>query len=197
MTSSRIATVMTALLLAAALAGCGSQQEPAQAALAAINTTMEGNGPQVEKYLPERHAEISARVEALRASYEAGDYRKVVADAPAVTDTLRRAVADAAIERANIKLQMEAEWVEFVNTMPGLIGKVDQQIAQMGRGKLPAGVSRDAFKAAAADFDGAKAAWGRAAEAGNAGKLEDAVMAAREAKTAMAGVMETLGIQAS
>ena len=49
---------------AAGLAGCGSQKEPAEQAMAAIEKTLADSGAQVQKYLPERYEAIDRRVKA-------------------------------------------------------------------------------------------------------------------------------------
>lgn len=187
-----------ALIAAAAigLAGCASQKEPAEQALAAIEKTLEGSGAQVQKYLPERYQEIEARVKALRDALAQENYGDVVADAPAVTDLLRKAVADSAIRRAQLRVEMEAEWAELVKTMPGMIKAMDRKIAVQG-GRPPAGMDQAGWKAMIDSYDATREAWGKAAAEISAANFEDTVLAARDAKAKIAGMMDTLGVKAS
>jgi hypothetical protein len=187
-----------ALIAAAAvgLAGCASQKEPAEQALAAIDKTLEGSGAQVQKYLPERYQEIEAKVKALRDALAQENYGDVVADAPAVTDLLRKAVADSAIRRAQLRVEMEAEWAELVKTMPGMIQAMDRKIAVQG-GRPPAGLDQSGWKAMIDSYDATRDAWGKASAEISAANFEDTVLAARDAKAKIAAIMDSLGTKSS
>jgi len=178
------------------LAGCASQKEPAEQAMAGIEKSLEASGAQLQKYLPERYEEINSRVAALRQSLAEEKYGDVVAEASAVAADLRRAVADSAIAKAQLRVKFEAEWAELVKTMPGMVEAVDKKISAQA-GRLPKGMDRDAYKALIATYDAARASWTKAAESIDAASFESAVMAGREARTAIAGVMEALGVKAS
>lgn len=194
---TKSAVTMVALGMAAlGLASCASQKEPAEQALAGIETTLEKSGAQLQKYLPERYEEISGKVAALRESLAKEKYRNVVAGAPSVADELRRAVADSAIRRAQLKVEMEDEWAELVKTMPAMIEAVDKKLAAQ-RGRPLKGMDRDAYKALVATYDAARDSWGKVSESIDSANFEATVVAAREAKTAIAGVMDALGIKAS
>ena len=192
-------STVTMVALAAAFlgfAGCASQKEPAEQAMAGIEKTLESSGAQLQKYLPERYEEISGKVTALRESLALEDYGAVASSAPAVADDLRRAVADSAIRRAQMRIEMEAEWAELVKTMPALIEAVDRKIAAQGR-RPPKGMDREAYKSLVATYDAARASWGKISESIDSANFEATVAAAREAKTAITGVMDSLGIKAS
>lgn len=178
------------------LAGCASQKEPAEQALAAIEKTLEGSGAQLQKYLPERYPEIEAKVQALRDALAQEKYGDVVADAPGVADLLRKAVADSAIRRAQARVELEAEWAELVKTMPAMIQAMDRKIAVQG-GRPPAGLDRDGWKAMIDSYDAAREAWGKSSAEVSAANFEDTVLAGRDAKTKIAAMMETLGVKAS
>jgi hypothetical protein len=193
-----IRQIMPALLAAAlvAFAGCASQKEPAEQALAAIEKTLEGSGAQVQKYLPERYQEVEGKVQALRDALAQEKYRDVVADAPAVTDLLKRAVADSAIRRAQMRVELEAEWNDLLKTMPGMIEAVDHKIAVQGS-RPPKGMDKAGWKALVDSYDATREGWGKAAAAMSAANFEETVLAGRDAKAKIAAIMETLGIQAS
>jgi hypothetical protein len=178
------------------LAGCANQKEPAEQALAGIEKTLEGSGAMLQKYLPERYEEINASVAALRESLAQEKYGDVVSEAPAVVDALRRAVADSQIRRAQVKVELETVWAGLVNTMPAMLAEVDKKIATQ-RGRPPKGMDRDAYKALVETYDAARASWSKAAETIDAANFESSVATAREARTAIAGVMDKLGMYAS
>lgn len=178
------------------LAGCGSQKEPAEQAMAAIEKTLTDSGAQVQKYLPERYEAIDARIKTLRDAMAQEQFGQVVTDAAGVTDELRRAVADAMIERAKTRAAMEAEWTALIETMPGMVAAVDRKLAVQGS-RPPKGMDKDAWKALVESYDAARESWGKAAAEMTTANFEATVLAGREAKAKIAGIMETLGLKAS
>lgn len=190
--------IVLALVTAAAvaLAGCASQKEPAEQALAGIEKTLEGSGAQLQKYLPERYQEIEAKVKALREAIAQENFGDVVADAPAVADELRRAVADSAIRRAQVRVELEAEWTELVTSMPAMIESMDRKIAVQGS-RPPKGMDAAGWKAMIDSYDATRDAWNEAAAAMAPATFEDTVLAGRDAKAKIAAMMDTLGLKAS
>ena len=197
MTFTRSAVTLAALAVGLlGLAGCANQKEPAEQAMAGIEKTLEASGAQIQKYVPERYEEINASIAALRESLAQEKYGDVVSGAPAVEATLRRAVADSQIRRAQVKVELETVWADLVKTMPAMLADVDKRIAAQ-RGRPPKGMDRDAYKALVETYDAARASWSKAAETIDATNFESSVATAREARTAIAGVMDKLGMYAS
>jgi hypothetical protein len=196
--NTRLSRFAVAALAAAALglAGCGSQKEPAEQAMAAIEKTLADSGAQVQKYLPERYEAIDARIKALRDAMAQEQFGQVVTDAAGVTDELRRTVADAMIERAKTRAAMETEWTALIESMPGMVAAVDRKLAVQGS-RPPKGMDKDAWKALVESYDEARESWGKAAAEMTTANFEATVLAGREAKTKIAGIMETLGLKAS
>lgn len=196
--NTRLSRFALAALAAAilGLVGCGSQKEPAEQAMAAIEKTLADSGAQIQKYLPERYEAIDARIKALRDAMTQEQFGQVVTDAAGVTDELRRAVADAMIERAKTRAAMETEWTALIESMPAMVAAVDRKIAVQGS-KPPKGMDKDAWKALVDSYDAARESWGKAAAEMNSANFEATVLAGREAKTKIAGIMETLGLKAS
>jgi hypothetical protein len=193
--SSALARVFAVTLLALAAAGCESQKEPAEQAVASLEKSLEAAAQQAEKYVPDEIAAVRAKVGDMKALLDQQDYKAVVAQAPAVAAELRKVVADSAIAKANFTQQMTQAWTEYANTLPKAISSVDDRILRFtSGGGLPKGLTRDGFKEVIAKFDAAKAEWGAAAEAGNAGKYEEAVTKSIEVKRTVEATMEALGM---
>lgn len=188
------AAALAAVLLG--LASCASQKEPAEAALAALETKFQEMGAEVQKYLPERYAEVEASIASLRESVAAQDFGDVVAGAAAAEDGLKRAVADARIKRAQVLVEMESEWAELTKTVPEMIASMDRKISAQ-RGRPPQGMTTEAWKQTIADYDAARDAWSKAAAEMTSQTFEATVLAAREAKAKIAGIMDSLGVKAS
>lgn len=183
-------------VLLAALAACASQKEPAEAALAAAEAKFAEVGAEIQKYLPERYAEVEARLAALRDSVANQAYGDVVTGAAAAQDDIKRAVADARIKRAQVLVEMETEWNDMVKSMPAAITAMDKKISAQ-RGRPPQGMTADAWKQTIADYDAARDAWSKAAAEMTRQSFEATVLAARDAKAKITAIMESLGVKAS
>jgi hypothetical protein len=191
------AFLLTALAAAfLGLAACASQKEPAEQALAAIQKKFDESGAEIQKYLPERHAEISKSIEALRDAASKEDYGDVVTGARDVEASLKKTIADARIRRAQLLNEMYGEWNELIKSMPAMIAAMDKKISSQ-RGRPPQGMTSDRWKATVASYDAARDAWSKAAAEMTTKNFEATVLAARDAKAQIAGIMETLGVKAS
>lgn len=188
------AAALAALLLG--LAACASQKEPAEAALAALETKFRETGAEIQKYLPERYAEVEASVASLRESLAAQEFGDVVAGAAAAEDGLKRAVADARIKRAQVLVEMESEWAELTQSMPEMIATMDRKISAQ-RGRPPQGMTADAWKQTIAEYDSARDAWSKAAAEMTSQTFEATVLVARDAKAKIEAIMDSLGVKAS
>ena len=80
--------------------------------------------------------------------------------------------------------------------MPPMIAAMDKKISSQ-RGRPPQGMTSDAWKATVKSYDEARDAWGKAATEITSKNFEATVLAARDAKSKIAGIMETLGVKAS
>ena len=191
-TLSRLAATF---VMAVALAACASQKEPAQQSLTELEGAMAKVAEMGQKYMPEEYAEVDAQIAGLKASFDKGDYAAVVAGASKAAAAIRKLQADSIIAKANYAKEMNAEWADFTRTMPDTIIAVDKQISRSSR-NLPKGMDRDTFKQTVATFDEAKKTWEAAAELGNAGKYEEAVMESRKVKEVVDATMQALGMAA-
>lgn len=189
---------MTAALAALCLgvAACASQKEPAEQALAAVEAKFEESAAELQKYLPERHAEIEASVASLRESMSNENYSDVVAEAGQVQQSLKRAIGESRVRRAQLLVEMESEWDEMAKTMPTMVAAMDKKISSQ-RGRPPKGMTGDAWKQTIAEYDAARDAWGKAAAGLTRANFEESVLAARDAKVKIAAIMEKLGVEPS
>jgi hypothetical protein len=189
---------LTATLAATflALAGCASQKEPAEQAMAELEQKYAASSAEIGKYLPDRQAELQKSIESLRESLASEDYGDVVKGAASASESLKRAIADARVKRAQTIAAMETEWEELVKTMPAMIAAMDKKISSQ-RGRPPQGMTGEAWKQAVADYDAARDAWSRAASEMTRQNFEETVLAARDARAKIAAIMESVGVEAS
>jgi len=196
---SKVSRVFLTAALAALFLGlgaCASQKVPAEQALAAIEKKLQESGADVQKYLPERYAEVEKSVQSLRDSMAQQSYGDVVTNAAAASDALKRAIADARIKRAQMMVEMETEWNDLAKSMPAMISDMDKKIASQ-RGRAPKGMTADEWKQTVADYDAARDSWGKAASEMSTKTFEASVLAARDAKAKISAIMEKLGVKAA
>jgi predicted outer membrane protein len=189
---------MTAALAALCLgvAACASQKEPAEQALAAVESKFKESSSEIQKYLPERHAEIEASVASLRESMSNESYGDVVAEARQVQESLKRAIGESRVRRAQLLVEMESEWDEMAKTMPAMVAAMDRKISSQ-RGRPPKDMTGDEWKKTIAEYDAARDAWGKAAAGLTRANFEESVLAARDSKVKIAAIMEKLGVKPS
>ena len=195
MSKAFITAALAALCLG--VAACASQKEPAEQALAAVEAKFKESGAEIQKYLPERYAEIEASVASLRDSMSNEDYGDVVAGAGQVQDDPearhRREPREA---RPGAWWRWKTEWAEMSKSVPAMIDAMDKKITSQ-RGKPPQGMTREAWKQTIADYDAARDAWSKAAAEMTRANFEATVLAARDAKAKIAAIMESLDVKSS
>ncbi len=178
------------------LAACASQKEPAEQAFAALEAKFKESGAEVQKYLPEKYAEIEKDVAGLRDSLASKDYGSVVTGAASAQASLKNAIGESRVKGAQLRAAMESEWTDLVATMPGMITAMDKKISSQ-RGKAPKGMTGDEWKQTIADYDAARDSWSKAAADMTRANFEATVTAARDAKAKIAAMMEKLEVKAS
>jgi len=195
--SIKIPRFAAVALVALAMAACASQKEPAQQAITDLDAALAKVAEMGEKYMPEEYAAVQAQLAGLKTSFDGGDFDAVVAGAPKAAAAIRKLQADSIIAKADVSRKLNDEWVEFARTMPDTIVSVDRQISKVSSsGRMPKGMDRAGFNQLVAGFDEAKKTWAAAAEAGNAGKFEEAVMQSRQVKEVVDATMQALGMTA-
>ena len=195
--SSHFTRLLAVACVAIGLAACAGQKEPAQLALTDLDTALAKVAEMGQKYMPEEYAAVEAQIAGLKASFDGGDFDAVVSGAPKAAAAIRKLQADSIIAKADLAKQMNTEWVEMAKTMPDMIMSVDRQISKFAAsGRTPKGMDREGYKQLVASFDEAKKTWTAAAEAGNAGKYEEAVTQSRQVKEVVAATLQALGMSA-
>ena len=167
--------VVAALLLGA----CANQMEPAQQAIAGIDSAISA-ASDAGKYVPDQLAAVQTRLADLKTAFDNKDYKTVLAAAPALLEEAQGLLGAAALKREDVIKAMTAEWPSLAATVPGIVAAVTNRATALSRSKnLPAGVDLPGAKTSVAD---AAAQWSKAEAASKAGDVEGSVTAAREAK---------------
>jgi hypothetical protein len=169
-----------ALLSAAALAlgACANQMEPAQQAIANIDTAVAATATEAAKYVPDQYKDLQAKVASLKASYDNKDYAAVLAAAPAVLDQARGIGAGASLKKEELDAKLTTGWAALTASLPAQVNAVQSKLASLSKmSKPPKGIDVAAAQAA---FGDAPAEWKQATVAFAAGNIEDASAAAKD-----------------
>jgi hypothetical protein len=169
-------TVTAALLLAA----CASQMEPAQTAIAGIESAISTASADAGKYIPDQLSAVQAKLADLKADFDKKDYKAVLSGAPAVLSEAQGLLAAAAMKKEEVMKTLSADWTSMAASLPQLVATVKSRVDMLSKSHhAPAGVDLAAAKTSLAD---ATTLWGKAQAAFSANNVEEAVNAAKEVK---------------
>ena len=160
------------------VAACGNSQDAATHAMENVAAAVTVVAPPAQKYLPEQLTVLQARVSTLKASYDKGDYKQVLDDAPTLLNDTQALGAAAAAKEDQVMKGLASEWTGLTASIPERIAAVEDRIDTVSKNKNDAAkVNLPAAKAGIADAD---ALWSKAQEAFATGHLESAVNIARD-----------------
>jgi len=166
--------------VALVLGACSNQMEPAQQAIANIDSAIASASPDAGKYVPDELATVKGKLADLKAAFDKKDYVAVLAGAPAVLSEAQNLLGDAALKKDAVIKAMGGEWTSLAATVPPLVAAVSKRVAMLDKLKHPpAGVDLAAAKTNMAD---ATALWSKAQAAFAANNIEEAVTSARDVK---------------
>lgn len=194
------AFVRHAFVVAAAvvIAACGNQMEPAQKAIADIESAVAAAGADAEKYIPEQVAAVKGSVDALKAAFDQKDYKSVVTGAPAVLADAQGLVAAAAAKKDEVMAALNGEWTQLSTELPAAVTAIQGRIDELAKAKkLPEGLDKAAVEGATAGLAEAQTLWTEATTAFGAGALEEAVTKANAVKAKANELMTALGMTAA
>ena len=192
-----LAASMTALIVF----GCASQKEPAEQAVANINAALGSAHDAAAKYAPDGLQSVEAQVATLKDNLSKGDYKKVLADAPAVTTALAnlQQAAIAKQEEADTQLaQTKQQWRSLSADVPKMIAAIQSRLEVLSKSRrLPKGVSKASSESAKASLESLNSTWTEATSAGANGDYAGGVAKGQAAKDKAAEIMNELGMTSS
>lgn len=179
-------------LLALSAAACN--KGPAREALAEADRALAEARPEIERYLPERLARITAAADEARANLEQGRYTEALRIAQDLPVEIQAAVAAAAVARN----EQTARWQEVAASLPALVQTIEARFAELDAAqRLPRGVDAAALAAARADLDAVTRAWSEAVAAFEGGDVPRALRAAGDVQAKAAALAGTVGVAAA
>ena len=184
-------------LLAMLVFSCANQKEPAQQALSAAETAVQGISADAQKYVPDQFADLSSSLASLKASFEKNDFKAVIAGAPAVMSKVQSVGAAAAAKKDELMASLKGDWTKLAADIPQMVSAIQSRVDILSSSKkLPANLTADAVASAKSGLDSMKQMWADATAAGAKGDVESAVNTAKSVQAKGNEVLKLLGMSA-
>jgi hypothetical protein len=186
---TRYAIVAAALSVVAA---CASNMEPAQRILAQIQTAVTAASADAEKYIPDQLKDVQDQLSRLQAAFDKKDYSTVITAGPGVIAAAQGLAAAAAAKKTEVMQTLNGEWTEVAGKLPAKLTAIQQRIeelSQRSNRKMAEGIDLPAAKTAISD---ATSLWSKAQAAFASGNLDEAVSTAKEVRTKLGAIAESI-----
>ena len=186
---SRYAVISVAAIL---LAACASQKEPAQKLIGDVESTVAAASTEAAKYVPDQLADVQAKLNGLKESFDKQDYAAVVTGGPAVLSAAQGLATAAAAKKDEVLKALNDEWTGLAGSLPGDVTAIQNRIDELSKKsnkKQAKGIDLDAAKAGVGD---AGSLWSKAQAAFAAGNLDEAVSTAKDVKAKVEAVAASL-----
>jgi len=197
----KLSVWLLAVLAALAIAGCASQKGPAEQAVASAESALASVRDMAQKYAPEQLGGVEAQLQSLKDSLAQGDYKGVLAAAPALTTaisslkdtaTAKQAEAEAALAKA------KDAWGPMSADVPKMVDAIQSRVDILSKSHhLPKGVTKDSLQAAESGLSSMKSAWSDASNAASSGDFTTAMSKGQAVKDQATQIMQSLGMSSS
>jgi hypothetical protein len=189
---SKYCASISLICLAATLAACARQREPAQLMIGEIDATISAAGEDAAKFAPHQLSDVQAKLAALKSSFDHQDYKGVLAAAPPVLSEAQGLAGAAAAKKTEVIKALNVEWASMASSVPASITAIQNRIEMLGtkkNRKLAAGID---LNAARTGLSGAESLWSKAQGAFGNGNMEEAVSAAKDVKSKLDALAASL-----
>jgi hypothetical protein len=178
----------TALAL---LSACASDKGPAEQAVKAAEIAVAEVRAEAAKWAPDQVRALEASLTATKDKFVKGDYKAVLAEAPAISRRAKEVASAAAAKKAGLT----KSWDALNAGLPTMMAAVKSRVDILSQSKkLPAAVSKEKFEAAKAGLADATKGWEEATAAYAKGDVADAVARADGVKRRTVEALEALGM---
>jgi len=194
----KLSVWLLAMLVALAVAGCAMQKAPAEQAVAAAETSLAAIRDIAQKYAPDQLQAVEDQLTAMKDSLTKGDYKGVLAAAPALTSAINSLKSAAEAKKADAEAALakaKDAWGATSTDVPKMVDAIQSKVDALTKSHhLPKGVTKDDLASAKSGLDAMKAAWSEAAGAASSGDFTTAMSKAQAVKDQAAQIMKSLGM---
>jgi hypothetical protein len=163
------------LIVAAALAACSSQREPAQRSIDDIDARVTAASAEAARYVPEQLMDVRDELRDLKTSFDGQDYAAVLLRAPVVMNDAQALTGAAAAKKAGLTKTLNEQWASLANLLPADITALQSRLdglAKKSKRRLAEGSQVDAVQGALREDRGL---WSKAQAAFATGNMDEAV----------------------
>ena len=191
-------TWLMAAMMAVLIVGCANQKGPAEQAIASADSALSAIRDTAAKYVPDQLAAVDTQLASLKEALGKGDYKTVMAGAPALTaaiSSLKDAAAAKASDAEAALAKAKDAWGSASTDVPKMVAALQSRVDMLSKSHhLPTGVTKDGLASAKSGLDSIKAAWGEATAAATSGDYTTAMAKASAAKDQATAIMQSLGM---
>ena len=163
------------------LFACANQKEPAEKAVAQVESSLAEFRADAEKYAAEELKSVEASVAKLKTNLAKKDYQAVKA-APRCASSVKSLKDSVAVKKADMEAVMaaaQAEWTDISAKMPQMVDALQSRIDTLSKSrKLPGGVDKATFESVKTDFEAVKTEWTEASSQFASGMADAAAQGA-------------------
>jgi hypothetical protein len=163
------------LIVAAALAACSSQREPAQRSIDDIDARVTAASAEAARYVPEQLMDVRDELRDLKTSFDGQEYAAVLLRAPVVMNDAQALTGAAAAKKAGLTKTLNEQWASLANLLPADITALQSRLdglAKKSKRRLAEGSQVDAVQGALREDRGL---WSKAQAAFATGNMDEAV----------------------
>ena len=191
-------TWLMAAMMAMVIVGCANQKGPAEQAISGAESALSAIRDTAQKYVPDQLAAVDAQLASLKDAFGKGDYKAVLAGAPALTaaiGSLKDAAAAKASDAEAAMAKAKDAWASASTDVPKMVAALQSRVDMLSKSHhLPAGVTKDSLASAKTGLDSIKSAWSDASAAAGSGDFTTAMTKAAAVKDQAAALMQSLGM---
>jgi hypothetical protein len=189
---------LLAAMLTALIVGCANQKGPAEQAIAGAESALAAVRDTAQKYVPDQLQAVDAQIAAAKDALAKGDYKAVLAAAPAITAAISSLKDAAQAKEADMQAAMSKAkdaWTSISTDTPKMVDAIQSRVDILSKSHhLPANVSKDALANAKSGLDSLKSTWSDAQSAAASGDYTTALSKAQAVKDKAAEIMHSLGM---
>jgi hypothetical protein len=172
---------------------CNTGKAPAEAALKLAEEAVNSARAEAETLVPDDFRSLSDDLAAAKDAYAKRDYKGALASAQSIQQKANDVTAKA---RAK-KEELSASWNALAADVPKMVEAVKSRVDILSQSKrLPKGLDKTQFDSAKDGLAAATSTWAEAQAAQAAGKWNEAIDKANQAKAKATEAMGSLGMQA-
>ena len=138
------------------LSACASDKAPAEQALKAAEAAVAEVRTEGVKWMPDQVRALEASLASAKDKFAKGEYKAVLAEAPALAGRAKDVAAASAAKKA----ELTKSWEEMSAGLPKMVEAVQSRVDILSKSKkLPANVTKEKFEAAKAGLAEATKGW--------------------------------------